>query len=440
MASTSSVDGLISGMSTSSVISSLMQIESQGKTLLQNKVTTENKTISTWQSLNTKVADLKTAATTLLDADTWKAVKATSSSSTVSATATVGAGTGSLTFDVDALAKANIKAGTVSTTGSIQDGTGLKIKIGSADAVSVTVATDTAQGVVDAINGAGIGVKAALVTTTDGTKLQLTSTKTGTANAITGISGLSAGITMNDVAQASDAKITIGKGSPGEYSVTSSSNTFTNVLPNLNVTVSKLESDVTVNVAADVSGIADKVRSMVAAANALNTQIAAATKVKSDGTADGTTASPLTGNFLARSIADSVLSSVSSGLNGYGSFAQLGIQLNSDGTQLSFDADKFTAAYQADATKVKDALTNGVGGSLKSVATLANTNVTSAIQSGTDKVSGLNKQIDDWTDRLKLRQESLERQFTAMETALGKLKNQSSWLSSQIASLSSSSG
>ena len=45
--------------------------------------------------------------------------------------------------------------------------------------------------------------------------------------------------------------------------------------------------------------------------------------------------------------------------------------------------------------------------------------------------------IADWDDRFALRQSSLQRQFTALETALSQMNSQSSWLSGQLASLSS---
>jgi flagellar hook-associated protein 2 len=47
----------------------------------------------------------------------------------------------------------------------------------------------------------------------------------------------------------------------------------------------------------------------------------------------------------------------------------------------------------------------------------------------------LQTQIDDWDRRLELRKTALTAQFSAMETMLGTLQNQSSWLSSQIGSL-----
>ena len=49
----------------------------------------------------------------------------------------------------------------------------------------------------------------------------------------------------------------------------------------------------------------------------------------------------------------------------------------------------------------------------------------------------LQKQIDDWTVRLASRQATLTAQFNAMETALGTIQNQSTWLTSQINSLPS---
>ena len=44
-------------------------------------------------------------------------------------------------------------------------------------------------------------------------------------------------------------------------------------------------------------------------------------------------------------------------------------------------------------------------------------------------------EISDWDLRLTAKRSSLERTYTAMESRLGELKSQSSWLTSQIASL-----
>jgi len=51
------------------------------------------------------------------------------------------------------------------------------------------------------------------------------------------------------------------------------------------------------------------------------------------------------------------------------------------------------------------------------------------------EATDLQKRIEDWDRRLELRRSTLTRQFTAMETALGTLQNQSSWLASQLNTL-----
>ncbi len=64
--------------------------------------------------------------------------------------------------------------------------------------------------------------------------------------------------------------------------------------------------------------------------------------------------------------------------------------------------------------------------------------VTGAITSHTTTITRLNASIADWDDRLELRRKTLERQYTALETALSQLNSQSSWLTSQLDSLSAS--
>ena len=146
----------------------------------------------------------------------------------------------------------------------------------------------------------------------------------------------------------------------------------------------------------------------------------------------------LAGNFMVRQMTDNVLSAVTGGSTDYGSFKQLGIETTSNGA-LTFDKDAFAKAYAADPTKAQAAITSGLGKALNDLTTKATTNITATIQSGTDAIRDLNNQISDWDVRLADRQAALQTQYTNLEVALGKLKDQSSWLSGQISSLSTSS-
>lgn len=427
----SSIDGLISGLSTSDLISKLMQTESAGQTRLKTKVNSQQQVITSLQSINTKVAALKTATAAATDALNWSSAKATSSSDAISVSAGSGATTGKLILDVKELAQVGVKTAKVAAaTTDITDTTGLSITIG-ATTTQITPTVDTAQGVVDAINKAGIGVSATLVNSSDnGTILQLTGTKTGTDNEFS-VSGLTPALTQ--ISAAANARIQVGNPASGGYSLTSSTNTFTNVLPNVTLTANKMQDGITVTVGSDVDTVASKVQAMVDAANNLMTEAGTQTAIKTSatGTVSG---NALSGNLMVRQLQQSVLSSVTNGMADFGSFKQIGVQTDRYG-KLTFDKVAFTAAYTADPTKTQNAISNGIGKAFTDLTTRANTDITSVIQSGNNTIRGLNDQIDNWSVRLQIRQATLQRQFTNLEVALGKMKDQSSWLAGQISAL-----
>jgi flagellar hook-associated protein 2 len=427
---TSSVDGLVSGLSTSSLISQLMSVEKAPQDALKTKVTAENKVISAYQSVNTKMSSLKTAAHTLTLDTTWQAVKASSSSDAVVANASPGAPTGDVTFDVKALARAQVSTATAPAEGSVPSS--IDISIGGGAPTHITVTTNTAQGLADAVNAAGVGVRASVVTTDQGTKLQFTGTKTGYVNrfSITGLGGVS------DVVAAADARIQVSDPAAGGYTVSSATNSFANAIPGVTLTANRVQDGVTVSVGADADGMADKMQSMVDAANAALAEISGQSAYNATTKSGG----PLQSDYTVRELAQNILGKVGQGQSGYGSFKQLGVELDRGG-RLTFDRGAFLAAYKADPAKVKSAVQTGLAKTLDDVASAATDSATGsltlAIQGGNSLVKNLNDQISDWDIRLQARQEGLQKQFASLEVALGKLKDQSSWLSGQIASLPS---
>jgi flagellar hook-associated protein 2 len=64
--------------------------------------------------------------------------------------------------------------------------------------------------------------------------------------------------------------------------------------------------------------------------------------------------------------------------------------------------------------------------------------ITTAIRGKQSQIKDLGSQISNWDDRLAAREALLKRQYANLETALGKLKDQSSWLAGQLASLPTS--
>src|SRR5579885_817201 len=104
-----------------------MKVEAQPQTNLKNKVTSDQTILASYQAVNTKMQALGTAAGTLTQASTWQAATATSSSTSVVATAGTGAPTGTYTFDVTSLARAQVTTAIVPSSGSITTGSGLDI-------------------------------------------------------------------------------------------------------------------------------------------------------------------------------------------------------------------------------------------------------------------------------------------------------------------------
>lgn len=426
----SSVDGLVSGLSTSQLISQLMQAESAGQNRLRSRVSDRQVQITALQGINTKVAALKTAAATMADPNTWKAVSATSSSDAATVSAGAGATAGQFTFSVTRLAAAQVRTAVVASSGTIVDGTPMSITQNGIT-TPITVTDTSAEGVASAINSTAVGVKAAVISTEQGKVLQLSATSTGAASAFT-IAGLQASTTV--LAPAADAQLTVGNPNTSGYTVTSATNTFSNVLPNVSVTVSALGGDIMARIKPNAKDIADKMQALLDAFNGLSSSINTNAAITTNGTTGATSGGPLAGDFTVRKVRDSLLSAISQGLDGYGSFKKLGVELDRTG-KLNFDRNAFLAAYEADPTGTQNAVTTGLAAKLTGVATEANTNVTSAIQNGNDAVRSLNTQVADWDVRLKLRQDNLQRQFANLEVALGKMKDQSSWLAGQIAKL-----
>ncbi|MDQ1397841.1 MAG: flagellar hook-associated protein 2, partial [Acidimicrobiaceae bacterium] len=233
------------------------------------------------------------------------------------------------------------------------------LRAGTLAAKSVNVGDGTLSSVVSAINNSGMGVNATAVQTASSSyKLQLSSTTTGAASAISIATGAFAGVgSLTTLTQASDASITVGSG-PGAYQVSSASNTVTTLLPG--VTLSLLKADpatpVTVSVSADSDGLADNVQKMVDAANAAVAEI----KKQTAYNATAKTAGLLLGDPVVGSLQNQIAQAVTTAVGGgsLSTAAQVGLSIAKDGT-FSFDKSKFQTAYTADPLNVRNMFEQG---------------------------------------------------------------------------------
>lgn len=459
-----SVDGLVSGLQTADLVSQLIDAERGPQRLLQSKSSFLQKAITAFQSLNSKFAALSTAAKAitgdiLSPSTAWKAVTATSSDPTrVAVSAQAGAAPTSLTFSVQQLATAasTFSVGTTAATTDVVTNQSTLNLTKDGVTTTISVGTGTLAEIVTAVNGANAGVTASAVQVSPGAyKLQLTSTTTGVADGagitLTRTNGSNAFNTSSfgslTVNAGTDAQVYVGPAGSG-YSISRSSNTISDLIPNATITLLKADPTVstTVSLAADPAAAADAVSKMVDSVNAIFGQI------KLDSSYNTTTkvGGAFTGDPLTRSLQQQLASAASNAVagNSLGSPGLAGVSVTRDGT-LTFDKTKFLAAYAKDPAAVQAVLGNGtaanpgVAGRLAAVATAASQSgtgsVSLAISNRQSRIGDLTKQIDAWDTRLAMREKTLRAQFNAMESALGTMKSQSNWLAGQISSLSTQS-
>ena len=133
--STSSVDGLVSGLDTTALINQLMAAEKAPQDQLVAKRDKAKAVVAAYQSLNTKLAALRDASAKLADPAGWNVMKASSTSPSV-ATATTGATAlgGSLALNVLQLATsaAVVSSGTASSLSTVVTSGPLLVSAGGA--------------------------------------------------------------------------------------------------------------------------------------------------------------------------------------------------------------------------------------------------------------------------------------------------------------------
>lgn len=442
MAGTSSIGGLASGLDTASIINQLMTLEAASQTKLRTQVTSEQGKVTALQKLNTSLQSLATAAGAMSApaTTTWSALTTSSTNSAVAVTAAPSATPTSFTVVVnhtalthqvaftDAHAKTDVVTG--ATTSVV-----LK-RSGEAD-LQLDTANGTLAELATAINAADAGVRATLVRTgssggVDQYRLLVESTATGATQDFELTDSTGAALLGGSTVRAGrDASIDIGG-----ITATSTSNTFADVVPGVTITLgASATGTADLTVARDADGPSAAAKGFVDQLNAILTQIGTLTSNNSE--AKGTLAGDSTLRRVAGALQDAIYPPDGT------SMAKFGIQVDRYG-KVTFDPKKFAESFAADPAATAAAFTGptGFAARVQSVAEAASDkyegSVTNAITSHTSTITRLNASIERWDDRLELRRQTLERQYTALETALSQLNGQSAWLSSQLDALSSS--
>ncbi|HMO09920.1 MAG TPA: flagellar filament capping protein FliD, partial [Actinotalea sp.] len=297
--------------------------------------------------------------------------------------------------------------------------------------VTVQPTSGSLQDIARAINNAAdAGVKATVVRVSGGVeptyRLQFTGTATGGAGSFAVYAGtadeVTAAVDAGDggaalaalrldtttVRAASDAQITLWKGTAAEQTFVQSSNTFAELLTGVDVTVSKVsgpgDEPVAVNVQQDTVALTKLVSGLVGSMGVVLSEIGSRTATTTKTNADGTrtvTGGLFSGDSAVRGGQQALVNAMLSPADG-SSPSAIGITYGRDGS-FAFDETVFLAALADDPAKVQS-MASQIAQRVATVADgLANKydgSLTTKITSQQSLVKDYGTQIDNWDRRL----------------------------------------
>lgn len=431
----------LAGFDSASVITQLVKVANQPISDLDTKKAKIDSATTTLTSFSTKLSNLKTAATALSTSSGFSSVSAVSSDPAIVPTVSGGATASSYSINVTQLARAQkmrSDAQASSTTALGQAGD-LKLKVGSGDEITVSIAsTDTLADVASKIGASGARVSASIINAGGSYRLSLQGLDTGAANAVTVTEGgsisLGLGSPANVVETAQDAKLTLDG-----LEITRPTNQITEAVPGLTLALTKTTTSAsTLTVSPDSSALKAKINSFITAFNDV---------IKSGQTATGYGATRATNTLLAadtsirrsmQQITSQVTGLVPGASGTYNTLNSTGLSVSRDGV-LSLDAAKFDAALQKDPDSVRRLFVTdtklGATGVMKSMATAIDALITDSNAPVKSRIATLGKQSTSLSDsRVKLQQRvsnyetQLRQQFLNLDTAMSKYNSMSSAL------------
>jgi flagellar hook-associated protein 2 len=348
---TSFISGLSSGIDWSSIVNQLIAVDQQSVTLVSNQQSDYQAKLQAWQSFNTQLLSLKTAADGLKDPDNFNVFKTVMSTDNpsvkaedlISASADTSAIPDNYTIQVVKLATAQKLSSNTFTDATSPVGGSYAGDIVINGKTLTVSATDTLADVADNINNLNAGVTASVLnfSTTDH-RLIITSTSTGAQ----GIS------ITNDLFHWKDNKIVLGQDASlniDGVTVTKSTNTINDVITG--VTLNLLNADngsttINLGVTRDTDTIKKNIQTFVADYNNVMSYI---NKQSSYDTTTKTTGGILFGDGTLASVKSdltSILTQPVWGVNSQFSILGLvGINLDAKG-QLSVDDTTLTNFLQ----------------------------------------------------------------------------------------------
>lgn len=439
-----SLDGVVSGLDTTSMINSLVAVSAtRGQQMVSQKDDFQD-TLDAVGDFKSALAKVQTSLEELQDPDTFGEYTVSQSAET-GFTASVGndATPGAYDVQVTQLAKAEMEVSQgfadKSTAGVLATGV-MEVTYGGNDPVEITIDSDTTLSSLAEELDAVEGLSAFVLDTGDAStpyKLVVMGEDTGEDNTISfDTSALSGGTVPGFTEQvtAQNAKVTVN-----DIEVSHEDNVIDDVIPGLDLALTQETTEaVTVTVNRDDEAIMDKIEGFVDAWNSLRVMHGA----NSDYDADNDIKGALFGEGTTKGILSTLGSMISTpsgeATNGEDmSFALLGISTLQTGN-LELDRSELQDMLDEDYDYVVEVFSSEDGPAAALVDMMDDTYLgsdgflASKEDSLEDTIEDLENSIIDFEDRLSDYEERLRNQFTSMEVALGELQSTQSYLSALI--------
>ena len=428
------ITGVGSGFDTQAIVKSLVDAERAPK---QSQINTQSQKATTQLSSIGKIQaalDAFRGALTSMGTDnSFSGLTGTSSDEKVATmTANQGAANGSFSLIVNQLAMPS-KLSTKTFAGA------------------------TLQQVRDSINSTfgTAGLSANILTDSTGSRLILTSTNSGVGSDLTmsGNSGIDTGYTVVSAPQ--NAKYTIDG-----IAAESKSNSITDAVSGVSIkllslsptvtandpnTTNPLRTAMTISVTTSATALKSGVKGFVDSYNALLKAMNAETKVTKDA-AGNSIAATLTGDSTMRTLQSAIRNEFNA-LSGNGtlkSLAQFGVTTDQDTGALSIDSKQWDKAVLTNAADINSIFSGKTGLLARlTAATDAYAKPSTGIlatrtTSLADSLKDLTKQQTDLDDRLTTMQDALTRKYTAMDTLVAQLRQQSTSILGTLNAISGS--
>ncbi|MBM9513151.1 flagellar filament capping protein FliD [Desulfogranum marinum] len=452
--------GLASGMDTGSIIDQLMNLERIPITRLEGDKTWMNNRLSAFTELDTKLKSFLDSIDTLGDEDTLqqRSVKLSEEehlSASVSSEALAGT---SYAVEVVSLAQAqkSVTAGGFAAKDSNTFGTGtLNVTVdGTSHAIEITSENNSLEGIMQAINDADIGISTGIINvggeSTTPYRLLLSGDSVGKSFSVdaTGLTGgtddLGAvedetGTVNPPVTKAAQAHIRVDT-----IDIYSDSNTVKEAIPGVTLDLLKAETDTTTQLSVDLdkSAIKENIESFAKGYNQVISFITGQSVINGEG--GGLLSGDSGVNSIKRHL-QSMLTSLFENSGTLTTLSQLGFETQQDGTLVVNDETLSQAVEENLGSVVsllsgegeKKGLAEQFSDYLESMTSSTTGMLSGRKQSINSNVKRIDSRIEIMEMRLEQRQKTLEAQFSAMETLVSGMNAQSSFLTQQMANISS---